>query len=231
MSELFIVSTPIGNLQDITLRALQVLQSVDIIACEDTRHSLKLLNAHGIHKPLISCHAHNEKLAVKRVISLLDQGKSIAFVSDAGTPGISDPGVLLVRGVRQAGFKIIPIPGASALTAILSVSGFSGKRLVFEGFLSPKKGRRKKQLKDLLQLGDSFIVYESPFRVLKLLDDIAELGNQSGDRRELLCGRELTKVHEELLEGGAEEIRNILAKRPFIKGEFVFLVSSGVERV
>ena len=230
MAELFIVGTPIGNLQDITLRALNVLQSVDAIACEDTRHSRKLLNAHGIHKQLISCHSHNEKAAATRVSSLLREGKNIAFVSDAGTPGISDPGAFLIRHVRAEGFKTVPIPGASALTAILSVSGFSGKRIVFEGFLSPKAGKRKNQLRDLLILGDSFILFESPFRILKLLGDFAELEEQTGDRRALLCGRELTKAHEEVLEGGAGEIRDILAERPSVKGEFVLLVSTRTER-
>ena len=230
MAELFLVATPIGNLQDITLRALHVLQSVDVIACEDTRHSLKLFNAHSIQKPLVSCHANNKITAARRIISLLKDGQDVALVSDAGTPGISDPGSFLVQKVREAGFGTVPVPGASALTAILSVSAFSCKRVVFEGFLSSKDGRRKKQLKGLLETGDSFILYESPFRVLKLLNDIEELGVQTNDRRKLLCGRELTKSHEEILEGYAGEICDILARRPSVKGEFVFQISSRIKK-
>ncbi|MGI9255480.1 MAG: 16S rRNA (cytidine(1402)-2'-O)-methyltransferase [Salinispira sp.] len=225
-AELYIVATPIGNLSDITLRALETLRSVDVIACEDTRHSLRLLNAHGISKPLISCRAHNESAAVRQIISRLEAGENIAFVSDAGTPGISDPGALLVRKVRDEGFRVVPIPGASALSAIMSISGFSGKRVIFEGFLSPKSGKRKKQIKDLLEMDSSFILYESPFRIVKLLADMAELCLQRSENRKILCGRELTKVYEEVLEGHADELYNILAARPSIKGEFVVLVSS-----
>mgnify|MGYP003564072432 CR=1 FL=1 len=230
MAALYMVATPIGNLRDITLRALDVLREVDAIACEDTRHSLKLLNSHGIKKSLIPCHAHNEQKAAQRICGMLDDGKSVAFISDAGTPGISDPGSVLVRAVRDAGHPVVPIPGPSAMAAILSVSGFPGKRVIFEGFLSPKGGRRKNQLKNLLELGDAFIVYESPFRIAKLLADLEQLCDEIDDNRRVLCGRELTKSHEELLEGSAGEIRENLENRPSIKGEFAVLVSGPVKR-
>jgi 16S rRNA (cytidine1402-2'-O)-methyltransferase len=230
MAELYMVATPIGNLKDITLRALEVLGEVDAIACEDTRHSLKLLNAHGIKKPLIACHAHNEQAAAGRITAMIRDGKSVAYVSDAGTPGISDPGATLVRSVREAGFTVVPIPGPSAMAAMLSVSSFPGKRAVFEGFLSPKGGRRKNQLKNLLALGDVFIVYESPFRIVKLLADLEALCDELDDQRSVLCGRELTKSHEEILEGLPGEIRENLENRPSIKGEFAVLVSGPVKR-
>ena len=142
MSELYIVATPIGNLGDITFRALETLKSVDVIAAEDTRHTLQLLNHFEIRKPLISCRSQNEKFASEKIIALLDEGKNVAYASDAGTPGISDPGAILAGTVRQAGHTVIPIPGASAFATLASVAGAGGKTLVFEGFLSPKPGRR-----------------------------------------------------------------------------------------
>ncbi len=230
MPELYMVATPIGNLKDITLRALEILSQADAIACEDTRHSLKLLNAHGISKPLISCHSHNEAKASEKVLALLREKKNVAYITDAGTPGISDPGNFLVRTVRDAGFRTVPVPGASALSAIVSISGSTGKRIIFEGFLSPKSGRRKNAVKNLLETGDSFIVYESPFRIIKLLDDLVELCEESENQRNILCGRELTKVHEEILEGSPEEIRDILLERNTVKGEFVLFVSRRTKR-
>lgn len=225
MPQLYIVATPIGNLRDITLRALDVLGEVDAIACEDTRHSLKLLNAHGISKPLIACHAHNERSAAEKILRLLSEGKSVAYVSDAGTPGISDPGSSLVRAIRDAGYRVVPIPGPSAMSAILSVNGFPGKRYIFEGFLSPKGGRRKNQLMELMKTGDAFIVYESPYRVVKLLADLEDLGQQTGDVRNVLCTREMTKSFEEIIEGDAASLRAMFENRPSIKGEFALLVA------
>ncbi|KGE71585.1 16S rRNA (cytidine(1402)-2'-O)-methyltransferase [Spirochaeta lutea] len=221
MAQLFIVGTPIGNLGDITIRALEVLRSVDIIAAEDTRHSLRLLNHYTISKPMISCHGHNEDRSAQRIIQELEQGRSIAYVSDAGTPGISDPGTVLVRRVRQAGFPVVPIPGASALTSIASVSGFSGRRLIFDGFLSPKAGRRKKQLQELLNTGDNCIIYESPFRIVKLLGDLADLDPE----RPVVIGRELTKSFEEILGATAREAFEDFASRSTIKGEFALVIS------
>lgn len=222
MSQLYVVATPIGNLGDITYRAVETLSRVKLIAAEDTRHSLGLLNHFQIRKTLISCHGHNEEEASKRIIDALGRGEEVAYISDAGTPGISDPGARLVRRVREAGFKVVPIPGASALTALASVSGVSGRSLVFEGFLSPKSGRRKKQLKEILERGDNCIVYESPFRIVKLLGELAGLD----PKRRVVIGRELTKVHEEILEGRAADLFANLGARSTIKGEFSLLIAS-----
>ncbi len=230
MAQLYMVATPIGNLKDITLRALEVLKEVDAIACEDTRHSLKLLNAHGISKPLIACHAHNERQAAVRIRGMLAEGKSVAYISDAGTPGISDPGSSLARLILQEGMSVSPIPGPSAMAALMSVNPFPGKRVIFEGFLSPKGGRRKNQLKELLNLGDAFIVYESPYRIVKLLKDLHELCSEYNDDRDVICGRELTKSHEELLLGSPAEIKTSLEERPSVKGEFALLVSGQGKR-
>jgi len=220
MACLYMVATPIGNLSDITLRALEILKSVDLIVCEDTRHSRRLLDHYDIHKPLRSGHGHNEVQSALAVVQLLQEGKDVAYVSDAGAPGISDPGRVIVRTVRDAGFAIVPIPGASALTALLSVNGFPGKAVTFEGFLSPKQGRRRKRLEELLLRKESFVLYESPHRVLKLLGDLSDLEAE----RHVLLGRELTKVHEELVEGSAHEVFSTMSQRQSIKGEIVLLV-------
>lgn len=221
MGTLFITATPIGNLGDITLRAVETLKSVDIIACEDTRHTLKLLNHFEIKKPLISCRAQNEEKAAVRICSILEEGKDAAFVSDAGTPGISDPGSRLVRIVREEGYPVIPIPGVSAFAAICSIGGIPGKTFTFDGFLSPKGGKRKKRVKELLERGENFVLYESPFRIIKLLTDIAE----EDPGREVLLGREMTKNFEEYLSGTAEFVLNTLQSREKLKGEFSLLVS------
>lgn len=218
---LYIVATPIGNLKDITLRALDVLKDVDVIACEDTRHTLKLLNTYSISKKLISCRSGNEEKAAVRITSILEDGMSAAYVSDAGTPGLSDPGSRLVRMVRDEGFKIVPLPGPSAFASLVSVGAFPDKAVTFEGFLSPKPGRRRKRLKELLERNESAIFYESPFRIIKLLTDIADLFPE----REVLVGREMTKIHEEFLEGPVEEVLKRLESREKVKGEFSVLVS------
>ncbi|HBG37476.1 MAG TPA: 16S rRNA (cytidine(1402)-2'-O)-methyltransferase [Treponema sp.] len=220
MSKLYIVGTPIGNLQDISLRALETFKTVDFIACEDTRHTLQLLTHFGIRKPLISCRAQNEEQKAKDIVDLLKEGKSIAFASDAGTPALSDPGAVLVKIVREAGFQVVPIPGPSALACLLSVAGGKGKTLVFEGFLSPKAGRRKTRVRELLASGDSFILYESPFRIVKLLADIADI--EVG--RRVIVGREMTKLHEEFIEGSAGEVHADFAGRTKILGEFAVFV-------
>jgi 16S rRNA (cytidine1402-2'-O)-methyltransferase len=219
MACLFIVGTPIGNLKDISLRALECLRGVEFIACEDTRHSLKLLTYYDIRKPLMSCHGHNEEKSASRVLALLREGKDAAYISDAGTPGLSDPGQRLVRQVREAGFPVIPLPGPSAFAVLASVSGFMGKTLVFEGFLSPKAGRRRSRLKELLDRGEAFVLYESVHRIMKLLADIADLESE----RILLVGREMTKEFEEYLEGTAGEILGQFTEKN-LKGEFSLLV-------
>ncbi len=221
MPVLYMVGTPIGNLKDITLRALETLREVDAIVCEDTRHSVRLLNAYEIHKPLISCHGYNEDKAAHRVITELQAGKNLAYVSDAGTPGISDPGAILVARVVEAGFTVLPIPGPSALASMVSVAGLPGKRVSFDGFLSPKSGRRKTQLKDLLLSGDICIVYESPHRIVQLLRDLDEVEPAC----QVVLGRELTKIHEELLRGSPAELQAILEARQSIKGEIAVLIA------
>lgn len=220
MSELFIVATPIGNLGDITYRAIETFKSVDYIAAEDTRHTLQLLNHFGIKKPLISCRAQNEAEVSKKIIALMEEGKSIAFASDAGTPGISDPGAVLVSEVRKAGFNVVPIPGASAFATLVSVAGTGGKTIIFEGFLSPKPGRRKNRVKELLLTGAAFVLYESPFRIVKLLNDIADIDSN----RRVVVGRELTKLHEEIVDGTAKEVYEDFASRTKILGEFAIFV-------
>jgi 16S rRNA (cytidine1402-2'-O)-methyltransferase len=220
MNALYVVATPIGNLGDITLRAIETLNSVELIVCEDTRHSRHLLTHLGISKQLMSGHGHNESSTAPRVIEALRDGRDVAYISDAGTPGVSDPGRVIVREVRSAGFPVVPIPGPSALSALLSVNAFPGKTITFEGFLSPKSGRRRKRLSELLERDESFLLYESPHRVLKLLQELSDLDS----RRQVLFGRELTKLHEEILEGTAEEILDIISNRASVKGEIALLV-------
>ena len=221
MGILFVVATPIGNLKDISFRALETFQEADFIACEDTRHTLGLLTHYEISKPLISCRAVNETSASEKIVKLLDEGKKIAYASDAGTPAISDPGSILVRTAREAGHTIIPIPGASAFGAIMSIAGTYDKTVVFEGFLSPKAGKRKRRLQELFDFGAGFVLYESPYRIIKLLADIAEIDSN----RELIVGRELTKLHEEIIKGSAAEVLQNFEKRPSIKGEFSVFVT------
>ena len=215
------VATPIGNLKDISFRALETFQEADFIACEDTRHTLGLLTHYEISKPLISCRAVNEASASEKIVKLLDEGKKVAYASDAGTPAISDPGSILVRTAREAGHTIIPIPGASAFGAIMSIAGTYDKTVVFEGFLSPKAGKRKRRLQELFDFGAGFVLYESPYRIVKLLADIAEIDSN----RELIVGRELTKLHEEIIKGPAAEVLQNFEKRPSIKGEFSVFVT------
>ena len=221
MGILFVVATPIGNLKDISFRALETFQEADFIACEDTRHTLRLLTHYEISKPLISCRAVNEASASEKIVKLLDEGKKIAYASDAGTPAISDPGSILVRTAREAGHTIIPIPGASAFGAIMSIAGTYDKTVVFEGFLSPKAGKRKRRLQELFDFGAGFVLYESPYRIVKLLADIAEIDSN----RELIVGRELTKLHEEIIKGPASEVLQNFEKRLSIKGEFSVFVT------
>ena len=221
MSTLYIVGTPIGNLGDITYRAVETFKNVDVIAAEDTRHTLQLLNHLDIKKPLISCRSQNESVAAQKIIKLLEEGQSVAYASDAGTPGISDPGAVLATMVRGAGHTVVPIPGPSAFATLVSVAGAGGKTLIFEGFLSPKPGRRRSRLRELLATGDAVVLYESPFRIVKLLTDIADIDKG----RRVVVGRELTKLHEEIVEGTAEEMKQNFAERSKILGEFAIFIS------
>lgn len=221
MATLWIVATPIGNLSDITLRALETLKAADAIACEDTRHSLKLLSHYGISKPLLSCYAFREEKGAKAVLARLDAGENVAYVSDAGTPSLSDPGSLLVREARAAGHSVVPIPGASAFACLLSVAGLGGKGVTFEGFLSPKPGRRRSRLAELMARDEALCLYESPFRALKLMEDVAAI--DAG--RQVALGREMTKIHEEFLCASALEVLEALKAKTAIKGEFAILIA------
>lgn len=221
VSELYIIGTPIGNLGDITFRAIETFKSVDVVAAEDTRHTLELLTHFDIRKPMISCRSQNEEFASEKIIKMLDEGQKVAYASDAGTPGISDPGAVLAGLARKAGHTVIPIPGPSAFATLVSVAGAGGKTLIFEGFLSPKPGRRRSRLRELLATGDAVVLYESPFRITKLLNDIADIDSE----RRVVVGRELTKLHEEITEGTAKEVLEDYASRSKILGEFAVFIS------
>ena len=221
VSTLYIVGTPIGNLGDITFRALETFKAVDVIAAEDTRHTLELLTHFEIRKPLVSCRSQNEQFASEKIIKMLDEGQTVAYASDAGTPGISDPGAILAGLARKAGHTVVPIPGASAFATLASVAGAGGKTLIFEGFLSPKPGRRRARLRELLATGDAIILYESPFRIVKLLTDIADIDSN----RRVVVGRELTKLHEEINDDSAAAVRDDYAARSKIQGEFAVFIS------
>ena len=221
MATLYIVGTPIGNLGDITYRALETFRTVDVIAAEDTRHTLQLLSHFEIRKPLVSCRSQNEEAASAKIIKMLDDGQNIAYASDAGTPGISDPGAILAGKAREAGHNVVPIPGPCAFATLVSVAGAGGKTLVFEGFLSPKPGRRRSRLRELMSSENAIVVYESPFRIVKLLTDIADIDST----RRVVVGRELTKLHEEIKEGTASSIRDDFAARDKIQGEFAVFIS------
>ena len=216
---LYLVSTPIGNLEDITLRALKVLKEVDLLAAEDTRHTGILLKHYNLQKRLISYHDFNKEKMAPFLIEQLKAGKSVAVISDAGTPGISDPGYLLVKLAIQESIKVVPIPGASAFLSALVVSGLPTDRFVFEGFLSPKPGKRRKRLEELREEKRTLVFYESPHRFAKTLDDISEILGQ----RRVVIARELTKKFEEVIRGTPEEIRQSFGGRK-IKGELVILV-------
>ncbi|MDR2490014.1 MAG: 16S rRNA (cytidine(1402)-2'-O)-methyltransferase, partial [Spirochaetaceae bacterium] len=221
MAELYVVATPIGHLGDISVRALETLKSVRLVACEDTRRTLRLLTHFGIRVTLLSCRQANEKQAAATVVAVLAEGGNAAYVSDAGTPALSDPGSVLVRAVCEAGFPVIPVPGPSAFSTLVSVAGAGGKTVVFEGFLSPKEGRRKARLKALLDFGADFVVYESPFRILKLFENLSEFGSE----RYCCVGREMTKVHEEYIRGSVREVYDRLAAHEKQLGEFAVYVS------
>ena len=227
MSTLYIVGTPIGNLGDITFRAVETFKSVDVVAAEDTRHTLQLLNHLEIKKPLVSCRSQNEEAASQKIIRMLDEGQTVAYASDAGTPGISDPGAILAGLARKAGHTVVPIPGASAFASLVSVAGAGGKTLVFEGFLSPKPGRRRSRLKELMEMEAAIVLYESPFRIVKLLTDIADIDSE----RRVVVGRELTKMHEEIVEGTAQELLEDFASRSKIQGEFAVFISQEMTKI
>ncbi len=222
---LYVVATPIGNLQDITLRALEVLKTVDLVAAEDTRKTAQLLRHFGVDAALVSYHEHNEAARTPQLLRRLQQGASIAVVSNAGTPGVSDPGYRLVTAAAGAGLRVVPVPGVSAATAALSASGLATDAFVFEGFLSKKAGRRLQQIQALASETRTVILYESPQRILAL---IQELIAAFGDRRAVLA-REMTKLHEEFVRGRLSEIRDALRSRSEVKGECTLLVAGRTE--
>jgi 16S rRNA (cytidine1402-2'-O)-methyltransferase len=217
---LYIVPTPIGNLEDITFRAINVLKAVDTILAEDTRTSKKLLVHYEIETPLRSYHAFNEHATVQGLINRLQNGETLALISDAGTPGISDPGFLLVRACVQNGIKVECLPGATAFVPALVVSGLPCDRFHFEGFLPHKKGR-KTRLEYLSELPNTFVLYESPYRLLKCLNQLSE--HCGADRQACVC-RELTKLHEEIKTDKLENLISHFSNKK-IKGEIVIVVS------
>ena len=217
--KLYIVATPIGNLGDISLRALEVLGAADLILAEDTRTTAKLLKHYGINTTMRSFHMHNEHKSVPRIVSELSAGGCIALVSDAGSPGVSDPGFLLVRACVAAEIHVQALPGATALIPALTLSGLPSERFVFEGFLPPKKGRQKR-LSTLAEETRTIVLYESPHRILKTLGQLAEY---LGENREASASRELTKKFEETVRGSLKTLIDHFTKTP-PKGEFVIVV-------
>jgi 16S rRNA (cytidine1402-2'-O)-methyltransferase len=222
---LYLVATPIGNLGDITLRALDVLRRADRIACEDTRQTQKLLNHFEIATPTVSCHAHNERSRAAELIAAIQNGSAIALVSDAGMPGISDPGHHLVAAAVAAGIPVIPIPGANAALSALVASGLRAREFTFLGFLPEKAGARRTYLEDLAavprETAQTLIFYEAPHRIVETLSDMEEVW---GAPLQVAVARELTKIHEEFLRGTVAEVRATLAARGVIRGEITLLV-------
>jgi len=224
---LYVVPTPIGNLEDITLRALRVLRQADLIACEDTRHTQKLLNHFGITTPTQSYHQHNEAGRAQDLVERIGGGGSVALVSDAGMPGISDPGALLIQAAVERRLNVVAIPGPSALVTALVASGLPTERFHFVGFLPARSGERRNMLEELANITDTLIFYEAPHRIVEMLLD---LENQFGSDRQVVIARELTKVHEEFLRGTAAELAKELAARATTKGEITLVVSGKSER-
>jgi 16S rRNA (cytidine1402-2'-O)-methyltransferase len=226
---LYLVATPIGNLGDITLRALDVLRRAARIACEDTRQTQKLLNHYAIATPTVSCHEHNERARAADFIAEIQRGSAIAVVSDAGLPGISDPGALLAAEAIAAGLPVIPIPGANAALTALIASGLPTAEFTFLGFLPEKAGARRTRLETLAaaprDAAQTCIFYEAPHRIA---DTLADLESVFGPALRIVLARELTKLHEEFLRGTVAELRRVLADRDRIRGEFVLLVEAPV---
>jgi 16S rRNA (cytidine1402-2'-O)-methyltransferase len=221
---LYVVATPIGNLGDITLRALETLRGVDLVACEDTRHARHLLDHHGIRVPTLALHRHNENEAADKLIRLLGEGKRIALVSDAGTPGVSDPGARAVAAVRAAGFRVVPLPGPNAAVAALSAAGLADERFLFVGFLPAKVGARGTAIRELAGVDAALVFYEAPHRVA---ETVAELAALLEPQREIVIARELTKLFEQIARmplGAAPAWLAADANRQ--RGEFVLVVSA-----
>jgi 16S rRNA (cytidine1402-2'-O)-methyltransferase len=221
---LYIVSTPIGNLEDVTLRALRVLKEADLIAAEDTRHSLKFLNHFGIKKPLISYWGEKEKVRAEETLQRLKDGQSVALISDAGTPGISDPGTLLIRKAIEEGISVVPVPGPSAVITALSLSGFSTEEFTFIGFLPAKQTQRRKVLERLSLEQRTLVFYEAPHRILDTISDFADV---MGDRN-IVVIKELTKFYEEVLRGTVPDVL-VRLEQSTIAGEYVIVLEGRPE--
>jgi 16S rRNA (cytidine1402-2'-O)-methyltransferase len=213
---LYVVATPIGNLEDISARALRLLKEVDLIAAEDTRHSLKLLSHFGISKPLVSYWSEKEKTKAEEIIERLKSGANVALISDAGTPGISDPGAVLIRRAIEENIRIIPIPGPCALIAALSISGLNTESFTFAGFLPPKPGQRQKRLTELVYATETLIFYEAPHRIIECLEDMLQV---FGDRHASVS-KEISKMYEDVFRGTLSEVIMAL-QRSTIAGEYV----------
>jgi 16S rRNA (cytidine1402-2'-O)-methyltransferase len=218
---LYLVATPIGNLEDITLRAIRVLKQADLIACEDTRQTQKLLNHYGIDTPTISYHEHNEAARAAELVEKLAHGARIAVVSDAGMPGISDPGFRLVSLAIERGLAVIPIPGPAAFVSAVIASGLPSEAFSFRGFLSPKSAARRRELEQARNSTQTEIFYEAPHRILAALEDVLAV---LGPQRRIVVARELTKIHEEFLRGTAAQVLEIVKSRGEMKGEIVLMI-------
>ena len=216
---LFVIATPIGNLGDITLRAIETLKAVDAIASEDTRRTENLLRHLGLMKTLLRYDEHTHHQSSRKILGELEKGRSLGLVTDAGTPGVSDPGRRLVEDVVNAGFSVVPIPGPSAVTAAVSAAGLQGEGFVFLGFLSRRPGRAKRELREALGFGKNVVVFESPFRLTATLEWIREID----PNLTIAVARELTKVHEEFIRGRVDQVIDELKKRPQ-KGEAVLII-------
>ena len=218
---LYLVATPIGNLEDITLRALRVLKEVDVIACEDTRQTQKLLNHYAITTRTTSYHEHNEMTKSAELVKEMQEGASVALVTDAGMPGISDPGYRLIALAIRHHVPVVPIPGASAFLAALVASGLPTDSFRFSGFLPPKRGERRTILEAIRSSPRTQVFYEAPHRIVESLEDVVEV---LGSSRHVVVAREVTKIHEEFLRGRAEEVLGTLKKREMVKGEITLLI-------
>lgn len=219
---LYIIATPIGNLEDMTYRAVRILGEVDLIAAEDTRHSLKLLNHFGISKPLTSYFDHNQQIKGERILNALRQGKSVALISDAGTPCVSDPGYQLVRDAVAENIPVVPVPGACAAIAALSASGLPTDTFTFAGFPPSRQGKRRTFLAGMNGLPGTLVLYEAPHRLLETLNDIREVLGE----RQVIVARELTKVYEECIRGSASTVIEAVSQG-IVRGEVVILIASG----
>jgi 16S rRNA (cytidine1402-2'-O)-methyltransferase len=217
---LYVVATPIGNLEDITYRAVRVLKEADLIACEDTRHTAKLLTHYGIDKPTVSYHEHNEAARAEELVAKLEQGVNVAQVSDAGMPGISDPGYRVIKLAIERGVPVVPIPGASAMVAALAASGLPTDSFQFLGFLPARSGERRTMLESLREAQQTTVVYEAPHRIADTMKDIVEL---LGAERPVALARELTKVHEEFIRGSAAEVLWRVQEHE-LKGEITLVI-------